>query len=51
MAADGKHASGRIRLLTDSTRKRNRKEAWGNYYRGQNRDGVFNTLLDVLEST
>jgi hypothetical protein len=33
MAADGKHASGRIRIVTDSARKRNRKEAWGNYYK------------------
>ena len=33
MAADGKHTSGRMSILTVSARKRNRKEAWGNYYK------------------
>jgi len=31
MSADGKPARGRIRILSDSARKRNRKEVLGNY--------------------
>jgi hypothetical protein len=31
MSADGKHACGRTRILTDSSRKRNRTEVLGNY--------------------
>ena len=31
MSADGKPACGRTRILTDSGRKRNRKEALANY--------------------
>ena len=31
MSADGKPARGRTRILTDSTRKRNRKEALAKY--------------------
>jgi hypothetical protein len=31
MSADGKPAYGRIIILTDSARKRNRKEVFANY--------------------
>ena len=31
MSADGTPACGRTRILTDSARKRNRKEVLGNY--------------------
>jgi hypothetical protein len=31
MSADGKHACGRTRILTDYSRKRNRTDVLGNY--------------------
>jgi hypothetical protein len=47
MSADGKPARGRTRILTDSTRKRNRKEALAKYNYTRNLIISVNLCLKV----
>ena len=50
-SADGKHASGRTRILVDSARKRNRKEVLANYNKTRiNIDHQHDRLMEFKEA-
>jgi hypothetical protein len=50
-SADGKHASGRTRILVDSARKRNRKEVLANYNKTRiNIDHQHDRLMECKEA-
>ena len=50
MSADGKPARGRTRILTDSARKRNRKEILENYNKTRINIGQHDRWMELKEA-